>query len=52
MKKNDKSIKPVLINNVNVNNDELDEIQYRFTQNKKFIDKMKHKLKYFEDITP
>lgn len=50
MKKNDRSIKPLLVGNTIVTRQMLDEIRYRYTQCKPFMDELKHKLKYFEDM--
>ena len=48
MKANDKSIKPVLLNSTTVSQQDLDEIKYRYTKNKPFIDSMQQKIKEFE----
>jgi len=52
MKKNDRSIKPILLKTPTPVRQELDEIQYRYTQNKAFVKVVRSKLKEFEDMTP
>lgn len=51
MKKNDRSIKPIVIENLEVNYKQIVEIKERFTNNPEFKVNLKEKLQFFDKLT-
>jgi hypothetical protein len=50
MKKNDSNIKPIMMENLQINENDLIEIKQRCTKNKEFIEVFKQKLNHFSEI--
>lgn len=50
MKKNDSNIKPIMIENMGIDENDLIEIKQRCTKNKEFIEVFKNKLSRFVEI--